>query len=206
MTPFDRIDLDKEVLDLFAARKGHFRFESGHHGDLWLEIAPAYINPKRLRLYAAELARLLSAHAIEAVCGPMVEGAFLAQMVAEEIGAEFYFAEQVTRPSSDGLYPVGYLIPKALRSSIRGKRTAVVDDVINAGSAVRGACEDLIACGARIVALGALMVLGVPASTLAASYGVPLNTLSRLSENSLWDPASCPLCASGVTLEGIAER
>jgi orotate phosphoribosyltransferase len=137
----------EEVLSLFAARKGHFRFESGHHGDLWLEIAPAYLHPNRLRRHAAELARLLAAHEVEAVCGPLVEGAFLAQMVAEELRMEFYFAEQFARAQADGLYPVGYRIPRDLRPSVLGKRIAVVDDVINAGSAVRGAIEDLEACG-----------------------------------------------------------
>jgi orotate phosphoribosyltransferase len=192
----------EEVLSLFAARKGHFRFESGHHGDLWLEIAPAYLHPNRLRRYAAELARLLAAHQVEAVCGPLVEGAFLAQMVAEELRVEFYFVEQFARTQADGLYPVGYRVPEALRLSVLGKRIAVVDDVINAGSAVRGAIEDLQACGAQLVAIGALLVLGLPASALAASKGVPLETLSHLPKNDLWEPSSCPLCASGAPLEG----
>jgi orotate phosphoribosyltransferase len=192
-----------EVLRLFAARKGHFRFESGHHGDLWLEISPAYVDPKRLRRYAAELARLLSRHRVEAVCGPLVEGAFLAQMVAEEMDAEFYFAEQFTRSSANGLFAIGYRIPEALRRAVARKRTAVVDDVINAGSAARGACADLPDCGAQLVAIGALMVLGTPASELATSLGVPLETLAQRPKNALWDPSSCPLCAEGVALEGI---
>jgi orotate phosphoribosyltransferase len=206
MTSLSQNALEKEIFALFAARKGHFRFESGHHGDLWLEIAPAYIHPKRLRRYAAELARMLAQHRVEAVCGPLVEGAFLAQMVAEEMGAEFYFAEQFTRPEADGLYPIGYRIPEALRPALHGKRTAVIDDVINAGSAVRGACEDLLGCGASLVAIGALMTLGKPASEFAASKQVPLETLTQLLENRLWERSSCPLCASGVPLEGIASR
>src|SRR5206468_1647360 len=95
----------EEILGLFAARKGHFRFESGHHGDLWLEVPAAYINPARLRRFAIDLARLLAAHKIDAICGPLVEGAFLAQMAAEELDLEFYFAEQFVRASVDGLYP-----------------------------------------------------------------------------------------------------
>ncbi|MGH7924949.1 MAG: phosphoribosyltransferase family protein [Candidatus Binatus sp.] len=193
--------MQDEVLNLFAARKGHFRFESGHHRDLWLEIAPAYVHPNRLRHFAAELARLLATHQVEAVCGPMVEGALLAQMVAEEMRAEFCFAEQAARPNSDGLYPIGYRIPRALRSGIRGKRTAVVDDVINAGSAVRGTCEDLQACGAQLVAIGALLVLGRPAAALAAGKRVPLERLAHRSTNALWEPSSCPLCAAGTPLE-----
>jgi orotate phosphoribosyltransferase len=192
-----------EVLALFAARKGHFRFESGHHGDLWLEIAPAYIQPNRMRRYAAALAQLLSRHRVEAVCGPLVEGAFLAQMVAEEMGVEFYFAEQFSRPAPSGLYPIGYRVPATLRDGLRGKRVAVVDDVINAGSAVRGACEDLLACGAHLAAIGALLVLGTPASALAAHHDVVLEALATLPENVLWEPAACPLCGSGMRLEGV---
>src|SRR5262245_42284597 len=135
--------LQEDVVNLLAARKGHFRFESGHHGDLWLELDPLYVRPGRLRRFVAELARRLAAHGVEAVCGPLVGGALLAQLVAQELDGEFYFAEQFARPRSDGLYPVGYRIPDAFRSRVRGKGTAVVDDVINAGSAVRGAFADL---------------------------------------------------------------
>lgn len=194
----------EEILRLLAARKGHFRFESGHHGNLWLELAPLYLRPGRLRPFVEELARRLAAHGIEAVCGPLVEGAFLAQMVAQELDVEFYFAEQFVRPRSDSLYPVGYHIPNALRSGVSGKTTAVVDDVINAGSAVRGAIADLQACGARPVAIGALLVLGLSASTFAESQGVPLENLAYLP-NVLWEPSVCPLCASGAPLEGVAE-
>jgi orotate phosphoribosyltransferase len=196
--------MQEELVRLLALRKGHFRFESGHHGDLWLEPARLYLRPGRLRRFAAELARRLIAHGIEAVCGPLVEGAFLAQLVAQELDAEFYFAEQFLRPSGDGLYPVGYRIPDALRAGTRDKLTAVVDDVINAGSAVRGAFADLRACGARPVAIGALLVLGPPASAFAASQGVPLESLAYLP-SALWEPSACPLCASGVPLEGVAQ-
>jgi orotate phosphoribosyltransferase len=162
-----------------------------------------YLRPRRLRPFAAALARRFAPHGVEAVCGPLVEGALLAQMVAEELGAEFSFAEQVARPRTDGLFPVGYRIPAALRSAVRGKATAVVDDVINAGSAVRGAVADLRACRARPVAVGALLVLGSPAAAFAGAEGVALECLAR-RDNTLWEPAACPLCAAGVPLEGVA--
>jgi orotate phosphoribosyltransferase len=196
--------MQEDLLRLLAPRRGHFRFESGHHGELWLELPRLYLHPRRLRPFASELARRLAPHGIEAVCGPLVEGAFLAQWVAEELDAEFYFAEQFLRPSGDGLYPVAYRLPDALRAGAQGKSIAVVDDVINAGSAVRGACADLHACGARLVALGALLVLGPPASAFAASEGVPLESLAHLS-NVLWEPSTCPLCAASAPLEGVPE-
>lgn len=194
--------MQEELLSLFGARRGHFRFESGHHGDLWLEIPRAYINPNRLRRYAAELARLLGAHQIESICGPLVEGALLGQMVAEQLGVEFYFAEQFERSSAAEIHPIGYRIPKPLRFAVAGKRIAVVDDVINAGSAVRGTIEDIQICGGRLAAIGALLILGSPGVTLAANLNVSLESLAHLPNNSLWEPSSCPLCASGTPLEG----
>jgi orotate phosphoribosyltransferase len=194
--------MQDELIRLLAARKGHFRYESGHHGELWLEIPRLYLRPVRLSWFAAELARRLAQHRIEAVCGPLVEGAFLAQMVAQELDVEFYFAEQFVRPSASGLYAVGYRIPAAIRDDVAGKAIAIVDDVINAGSAVRGAMEDLRACGARPVALGALLVLGATAAAFAASERVELESLASLP-NVLWEPSACPLCAAGVPLEGI---
>ena len=166
--------------------------------------AGLYTSPQ-LAAVCSRVARMLDAHRVEAVCGPLVEGALLAQMVAEELDVEFYFAEQFIRHAANDLFPVGYRIPAALRDRVRGKRTAVVDDVVNAGSAVRGAAEDLEACGAQLVAIGSLLVLGLHASAFAASKRVPLETLAHRSENAIWEPSSCPLCASGVPLEGLSD-
>lgn len=193
--------MDDELLKLFERRRGHFRLESGHHGDLWLEIPLAFLRPGRLRPHARRLARMLVAYRIEAICGPLVEGAFLGQMVAEELALEFLFAEQFPQPSKDGLFPVGYRVPASLRSRIKGKRVAVVDDAINAGSAVRGAIEDLKSCGAQLVAIGALLRLGDRAAVLARAEAVPLVTLTRLESGTLWSPSECPLCRAGTPLD-----
>jgi orotate phosphoribosyltransferase len=193
--------MDKELVSLLAARKGHFRFESGHHGDLWLEIPRLYLRPRRLRPFAAKLAQRLSVHGVEAVCGPSVEGALLAQMVAEELDVEFYFSTRFGQPGCDGLSQIGYRIPDSLRPEVRDKATAVVDDVINAGSAVRATLLDLRACGSRPLVIGALLILGRSAEALAASEAVRLEGLAFLP-NTLWEPSDCPLCASGVPLEG----
>lgn len=193
--------MDNELLPLFETQSGHFCLESGHHGDLWLEIPLAFLRPGRMRPHAGRLADLLVAHRIEAICGPLVEGAFLGQMVAEELDVEFCFAEQFSRPSTDGLFPMGYRVPASLRPRIKGKRVAVIDDAINAGSAVRGAIEDLRICEAQLVAIGALLQLGDRATDLARAEGVPLVTLMRIESGSLWSPAVCPLCRAGTPLE-----
>jgi orotate phosphoribosyltransferase len=126
-------------------------------------------------------------------------------MAAEELDLEFFYAERFVEPSLDSLYPVSYRLPEAQREKIRGKRVAIVNDVINAGSAVRGTYTDLVDCAAKPVALGALLVLGSTAASFATDQGMPLETLASLS-NDLWEPSECPLCGSGVALDNVQEE
>jgi orotate phosphoribosyltransferase len=195
--------LQDELVGLLAARAGHFRLESGHHGDLWLDLDALFLRPPALQRFVAELAARLSTHAAEVVCGPLTGGAFLAQMIAAELGAEFCYAERVAPPREGALFSAEYRLPAALRPRVRGKAVAVVDDVINAGSAVRGTIADLHACDARPVVIGALLVLGTAAAELAATHNIPLETVDR-RPSGVWAPADCPLCASGVPLEDAA--
>jgi orotate phosphoribosyltransferase len=192
-------DSEDELLAIFAARSGHFRFESGHHGSRWLDLELLFLRPGRVRPFAAELARRLSVHGIEAVCGPLVEGAFVAQQVAEALDVPFTYAQPVLRPDRDELYPVEYRVPAPLRPILRGKAVAIVNDVVNAGSAVRGAFAGLHACDARPVAIGALLVLGDWAAGFAAEQALGLECLATLPSD-LWTPEACPLCAQRIPL------
>ncbi len=192
------------LINLLNARKGHFRLESGHHGELWLDLDSLFLRPGQIGPFAAELARLLSAHDIEAVCGPLAGGAFLAWMIASELDVEFYYSERSAHPRTSGLYPVAYRLPGALRDKAGGKRFAIVDDVVNAGSAVRGTFTDLRACGAEPMAIGALLVLGSPASSFTTGRNMALERIAWLP-NALWTPSECPLCASLTPLEQLAE-
>lgn len=197
--------MEAEFLALVPARRGHFRLESGHHGELWLDLDALFLRPGRLRPFAAELARRLAAHGVETVCGPLVGGAFLAQLVAEEIGAAFVYAERDGGTGGGSANAVGYRLPEAGLGAVRGKRVAVVDDAINAGSAVGATLTALRAGGAAPVAIGALLVLGEPAAGLAAENSVPLERIASLP-NSLWGADACPLCAAGVPLGATTDR
>jgi orotate phosphoribosyltransferase len=190
----------KSVIDLMARRAGHFRFESGHHGDRWLEPDRLLQRPTALRPFAIALSQRLRRHGFEVVCGPLTGGAFLAQMMAEQSDVGFAFAERFAPPPSDALYQVRYRIPNALRDGLRGASVAIVNDVTNAGSAVRGTYEDLVACGARPVALGTLVAFGEWSTSFANEHGLALEALERLGNN-LWTPQECPLCAAREPLE-----
>ncbi|MEO8113501.1 MAG: phosphoribosyltransferase family protein [Phenylobacterium sp.] len=192
-----------QVLELLSARRGHFLLESGHHGDLWLDLETLCRRPRAVETVVADLVGPLSKLKVEAVCGPLVEGAFVGLLAALRLDVDFTYSQRFARAPAGGLFPAGYRVPAPLRAGLRGKRAAIVNDVINAGSAVRGTFEDLEACGAEVVAIATLLVLGEAAGAFAVGKGVPLISAASLP-NSLWAPTDCPLCASGVPLEDVA--
>jgi len=129
-----------------------------------------------------------------------VEGAFVALLVSLELGCDFVYAERFANTTREGLFPVEYRLPAVLQPAVQGKRVAIVNDVINAGSAVRGTFYDLQAHGAAIVAIGALLALGDAIAAFAAENHFALELLKQMP-NYLWPPAECPLCAQGEPLE-----
>ncbi len=192
-----------DLLSLVRGRQGHFQLESGHHGDLWFQLETLCLHSREIRSFAAQLAARLAQHNVEVVCGPLVEGAFVALLVSLELGCDFTYAERFADATREGLFPVQYHPPKSLHSAVKGKRVAIVNDVINAGSAVRGAFADLQALGANVVAIGALLALGDSIAGFAAEHRIPLELLQQMPNN-LWTPAQCPLCAAAEPLEIVA--
>jgi orotate phosphoribosyltransferase len=189
-----------DVLSLVNGRSGHFLLESGHHGDLWFDLEALCLHSRAVQPLAARLAAQLEKYNLDAVCGPLVEGAFVALLVSLELGCDFVYAERFANATSEGLYPVEYRLPVVLQPAVQGKRVAIVNDVINAGSAVRGTFTDLRARGAVIVAIAALLVLGDAIAAFAAEKHIPLEFLKQMPNN-LWAPAECPLCTKGDPLE-----
>jgi orotate phosphoribosyltransferase len=129
------------------------------------------------------------------VCGPLNGGAFLAELIALELGVEFAFAQRSVSQRSS-LFPVDYQVPPALRAALRGKRVAIVDDAISMGSAVRATVADIEACEATPVVIGALLAMGRGGPEFAAARHLPFERLADLPLRS-WSPPECPLCASG---------
>jgi orotate phosphoribosyltransferase len=192
--------MQEQVAQLLPTREGHFVFESGHHGRLWLDLELLLLHPERVQPLAEALSERLRAHQVAAVCGPLVEGAFVGLMVASALRVPFAYSAPVRDQRATGLFPVSYPIPRPLERELRGTRVVIVNDVINAGSAVRGTLASLKQCGAHPVAIGALAVYGRSASDLATTHGVALETLASFPSR-IYEPNACPLCARGVPLD-----
>src|SRR5215472_17513581 len=186
--------MSSDLSRLARPQHGHFDLGTGFHGDLWLDLDALFLWPAELRPAVQQLAHHLREYQPVAVCGPVAGGAFLAQLVAETLGAAFLPA--YAEPGR----PARYRLPHGARDQIAGWRVAVVDDAVNAGTAVRASCQEIRAAGAEPVAVAALLALGRAATVVAGDLGLPFHALAALPSQ-VWPASTCPRCAAGTPLE-----
>jgi len=186
----DDDDVDSGVIELARPRLGHFDLGTGFHGDVWLDLDTLFLRPSLLRPYVGRLAERLREHQIDAVCGPMEGGAFLACAIADRLGVAFLPGYR----ASAG----GYDLPD-VPGGIRGWRVAVADDAVNAGTAVRACANLLDERGAVPVAVAALLTLGPASAAVAEAIAVPLYSAGTI-QSQAWPAAECLLCAGGIAL------
>jgi orotate phosphoribosyltransferase len=178
------------VVGLARPRRGHFDLGTGYHGDVWLDLDALFLRPSRLRPYVEWLAGRLRQHSPDAVCGPLEGGAFLAYAVADLLGVAFLAGYRSPGQAT------GYHLP-SVPGGIGGWRVAVVDDAVNAGTAVAACLRELGAQGAVPVAVAALLALGETSAMVPASLGVPFYPAGTMPSRA-WPAPECPLCADGV--------
>jgi orotate phosphoribosyltransferase len=190
---------DYSLFGALPVRTGHFRLESGYHTDTWLELDALFVDPVKIAPAVTMLAGRLRRHACDAVCGPMVGGAFLAQALATALRTCFFYTQPVPTADDAPLFAAEYRLPGEMTAQAAGSSVAVVDDVISAGSSVRATIAALEAAGASIVVVGTLLALGDVGARHFAERQLPLEALAR-REFAMWRPAECPLCHAGAAL------
>jgi orotate phosphoribosyltransferase len=194
----DHDEMDSGVIGLARPRRGHFDLGTGFHGDLWLDLDAVFLRPSLLKPHVDRLAERLRRHRIDAVCGPLEGGAFLAYALAETLDVAFLPAYRDQSGTGTGTAPA-YRLPDVATDpgGIGGWRVAIADDAINAGTAVRACAGQLLSRGAVPVAVAALLSLGPASAAVAEGISVPLYTAGAV-ESRAWPAAQCPLCAGDI--------
>lgn len=77
----------------------------------------------------------------------------------------------------------------------------VVDDAISAGSSVRATLADIDTLGAKVLAAGAIWLLGDRGEQYLRERGIPVAFVAREPLHT-WEPRECPLCHAGAPLVG----
>jgi orotate phosphoribosyltransferase len=191
-----------QFIALAKGRRGHFRLESGHHAVLWLDLDGLFLNARRIAPFVDRLTDLIRRYRVDIVCGPLLGGAFLAQLVARALSVDFCFTERELPTGADGMYRARYRLPPAFIGSVEGRRVAIVDDVMSAGSALRGTYLELASYEAHTVVAGALMSMGPLGLRYFSDNGVPVAAVVH-QEAMLWRPEECPQCKAGEPLEDV---
>ena len=114
------------LLDRIGGRRGHFRMESGLHAAVWFDLDQLFVDPKILDPAIVELAEKLRPYAVDAVCGPLVGGALVAQLLARALDVECYFTERIRtggrRRGVHGAIPAAARLARARQRQARGDR------------------------------------------------------------------------------------
>jgi orotate phosphoribosyltransferase len=191
--------MESRMVELARPRYGHFDLGTGYHGDLWLDLDALFVRPALLRPHVRSLADRLRELGVDAVCGPMEGGAFLAYALADLL--EVAFVPAYRAAAADAGAATAYRLGWAgdAGDGIGGWRVAIADDAVNAGTAVKACTGQLRDCEAVPVAVAALLSVGSASRTLPATLSLPFYAVDEM-ESQAWLPAECRLCADGVPL------
>jgi len=189
---------EDEVLEVLqnvgAFRAGHFVYQSGRHGD-------SYVNKDALYPYTRETSRLCKAFAehfkdagVEAVIGGATGAIILSQWTAyhlsEMLGKEVYG----TYADKDG--SGGFVIKRGYDKVIAGKKLLVVEDLTTTGGSIQKVVEAARAAGATVVGAAVLCNRGNVTAGMAGDPG-EFFSLVHLDLES-WEEAECDLCKRGI--------
>ncbi len=137
-------------------------------------------------------------------CGPVEGGAFLAYAVSDLLTAAFLPGYRTPGETA------GYHLPPApgeiagdhsrpAPGGIAGWRVGIVDNAVNAGTAVAACAAAVRARDAVPVAVTSLLALGDASEAIPERLGVPFYPAATLPGRT-WPAARCKLCVEGIPL------
>lgn len=181
--------LNSTVLDYLKRelllREGHFEFRSGRHTSVLLDRDRLIAEPEIASRMGYALAKAFFVDKIDTVATPSIWGAGLAQWVAYFLEPRAHVVHAT--PTRGGERHVA----ENLHRMIRGKRLAVVDNLIVSGETIQSFVDMLEELGGEIIQIGALWDLADLHVDGQRVYGL-LDDIYPA-----WKPEDCPLCASG---------
>lgn len=189
---------EDQVLELLqqvgAFRAGHFVYTSGKHGDSYVLKDAMYAYPQETSKVCREMAERFKDAGVEAVIGPAIGAAILAQWTAYHLKELTGREVSATFAEKDG--EGGFVIKRGYDKLIAGKKTLVVEDLITTGGSLRKVVEAARATLADVVGAIALVNRGGVTKEMVGNPPV-LDQLLNVDLES-WDEGACELCNTNI--------
>ncbi len=191
------MDIEAIYKESGALLSGHFILSSGKHSPNYLQSAKVLEDPKRAKLLADALAKIIREAGIEVetVCAPALGGVIAGYELARALDVRSIFVERKG----------GVMELRRGFEVAQGERVLICEDIITTGGSAFEAAEIIESLGAEVVAFAALANRG-----FCSRYGLekepklecklpknkPLFALADF-EFEIYDPNNCPLCKEG---------
>lgn len=177
-----------------AFRTGHFVLTSGVHSKTYILKDAMYAHTKETSEVCREMAARFGNSNVEAVIGPAIGAAILAQWVAHHLsdltGREVY----AVYADKDG--KGGFIIKRGYDEVIKGKNTLIVEDLTTTGGSIKKVVEAVRAAGASVAGVIAICNRG---EVTKEAVGNPPVFASLLDvEMEQWPEEECELCKRGI--------
>lgn len=168
-------------------REGHIKLRSGKHSDRYIYKEKIFENQVWLRDIAVSLKEFADPFKPDIIAGPESGGAVLAEALAKEMCVPWI-------ELSKGEHDYDFFVALGLVDTVRGKRVAVVDDVVTTGRSLKGSIQAIQEARGEVVCALAIIKRGM--EPINFGEGIPFAVLSSF-ELPEWDPDDeygCPYC------------
>jgi len=191
------MDIEGIYKEAEALLEGHFILSSGNHSNRYLQSAKVLEDPKRARVLAEALAKLIkeSNLEIDTVCAPALGGILAGYELAHALDVRSIFVER-----KDGSMELrrGFEVSK-------GEKVIICEDIITTGGSAMEASKIIEELGAEVVAFASLANRGfcrregsdiTPKQECKLPKNKPLFALDDFSFD-MFSPDDCPMCKEG---------
>ncbi|MCK4918962.1 MAG: hypothetical protein KAS01_01100 [Candidatus Pacebacteria bacterium] len=190
---------EKEIDEIFALKKaifkGHFVYTNGGHGDIYVDKSIITLWPIQTSILCRDIAWQWRDAGIEAVLGPAMGAIKLADRVAEWL--TIFTGEEIPALYSEKDINGKQVLKRGI-AEINGKRTFVIEDIVNTGGSLEDSIGVCIGAGAIIVGCHSLVDRSSGAVT-AQTLGIPkflaLKTMTVANYTK-----GCPLCDAKIPI------
>lgn len=163
--------------------EGHFLLSSGKHSNQYVQCARLMEDPKTGEAVAQNIAEHLSGVEFDTICGPAMGGLLIGYELARQTGKRFVFTE---RQNGEMTLRRGFELKP-------GERVLICEDVVTTGISSMETARALEEAGGVAIGIAAII------DRTTGPIDLPLYAAYR-ADVEVYDPETCPLCASGVPL------